>query len=385
MPRHTILIALLAAALAGGCGGEDEDVGGETPAPRGPSSTYHLAPDGDDSDPGTSRRPWRSLDHALEELRPGDRVLLAAGTYGERGTKTDVESGGAPGAPITITGAPGEPRPRVLGHVEVSADHVRLSRIDFDGPTGPVKPRVPDNPKGEQVLVAIEGDDVEIVDSIVRGGRWHAGIYLSDAERARVVGNCIEDNGDRDPAVAEFQANLSHGIYWSSGSGLIANNLIAGNVARGVQLYESPHDVTVAHNTIVGNGRAGIQFGADTADSVAVGNVVAFNGDTGVRTASLDGSGNRARENLAWANAGGDFEADDDGLELEGNLVADPRFVDPPADWRPGPASPALDRVPGAPPLPRDIAGLSRPQGRGSDLGAYERPTSGERRSRPVC
>lgn len=387
MTRPSILTAMLAASavtLGGGCSGDVEPPRGASPP--GAPSTYYLDPGGRDSAPGTQRRPWRTLSRALPALRPGDRLLVRPGTYGARGTVTEVESGGVPGAPVTIAGVSGQARPRLLGHVEVSADHVRLSRILFEGPTGPVKPRTPDNPKGEQVQIAVEeADHVEISDSVVRGSRWHAGIFLSEADHARVVRNCIADNGDRDPAAVRFQANQSHGIYWSSGSGLLANNLVTSNLARGVQLYEHPHDVTVAHNTIVGNGRAGIQFGAETENSTAVGNVVAFNGDVGVRTASLSGSGNRATHNLGWGNRGGDFEADDDGLELSANTVADPRFAGPPEDLRPTAGSPMVDRLRGPPLLRTDLVGVTRPQGAGSDLGAYERPSPSPSRSKPDC
>ena len=38
-------------------------------------------------------------------------------------------------------------------------------------------------------------------------------------------------------------ANLDHGIYFDSGSGLVANNLFVDNLAHAVQLYTAPHDV----------------------------------------------------------------------------------------------------------------------------------------------
>ena len=45
------------------------------------------------------------------------------------------------------------------------------------------------------------------------------GVYLDGADDVRLVGNHIHDNGDKDdPAVA----NLHHGIYFKSGSGVIA-------------------------------------------------------------------------------------------------------------------------------------------------------------------
>ena len=378
------MAAVAVAVSVPGCSGpSDPNTAPDPPAVSG--RTWYVGPSGADGGPGTRERPWRTLGGSVPRLRAGDRLLLLPGTHGARGTTTDVEAGGRPGAPVVIAGAPGAPRPRVLGHVKVSADHVRLYGILFEGPTGQVKSRTPGNPKGEQVQIAVEGDDVSIERSTVRGSRWHAGIFLSEAENARVLSNCILDNGDRDPKVLPLQANQSHGIYWDSGSGIVASNLIAWNVARGVQLYRYPHDVEVVNNTIVWNGRAGIQFAASTESSLARWNILAFNGQTGVRSSSLAGPRNRATENLAWANGRGDFEDESNELELSGNRVADPRFVDPKQDLRLADESPAIDRLNAPSSSPVDVAGVPRPQGKASDLGAHERAAGEASPSTLVC
>jgi hypothetical protein len=42
---------------------------------------YHVSPRGDDAAEGSPKQPWRSLDHALCRLEPGDRLTIGAGTY----------------------------------------------------------------------------------------------------------------------------------------------------------------------------------------------------------------------------------------------------------------------------------------------------------------
>lgn len=65
-----------------------------------------VSPEGDDAGTGELVHPWRTLDHAVEQLRPGDTLFLRGGTYRERSVA--VRARGAPGAPITIANFAGE-------------------------------------------------------------------------------------------------------------------------------------------------------------------------------------------------------------------------------------------------------------------------------------
>jgi parallel beta-helix repeat protein len=353
-------------------------------APSAAAETYHVSTTGSDSDPGTEEQPWGSIEGAARRAAPGDTVYIHPGSYGDWGTVTTVAESGTAESPIDFVGLPDQPRPTVRGHFKITGNDLRFSRITFDGPTGPVKPVAADNPKGEQVQVAVNGDSVEIMNSVVRDSDWHAGIYLAGADQARLVGNCIQDNGDRDPAVRQYQRNKSHGIYWDSGSGLIANNVVVGNLARGIQLYKAPNNVRVLHNTVVTNGRAGIQFSAQTSRSSAVNNIVAYNGDAGIRTYGLIGSGNVAANNLGWANGAENFISAER-LDVGDNLGGWPGFVDARArDFRLLPGSAALDQGDEAESVSTDHIGTVRPQAVAPDIGAFER-TEDPSASEPDC
>ncbi|MGH2714351.1 MAG: right-handed parallel beta-helix repeat-containing protein, partial [Thermoleophilaceae bacterium] len=314
---------------------------------------------------GTRAHPWRSLRRALQSADPGDTIVLARGTYGRRGTRFTIARGGAPDRPITIRGRAGDRRPRLLGHVQVRADHVRLSDLAFEGPTGRVAPVTDDNPHGEEVPVWIRGDDVEIVRSEVSHSRWHAGIYVT-GDGARILANHIHHNGDfGNPD----QAGLDHGIYWGAGrGGVIANNLIDANYAYGVQLYPGPQRVRVVGNTIVGNGLAGVILSDAAAGNTVASNIIAFNGRPSI-TFELQGTDNRSAGNLFWANGETAVEVPDP-VEQAANIVADPGFVGA-SDYRLRAGSPALDRALPAYSAPRDIRGL--PRSRPADIGAFER------------
>ncbi len=275
----------------------------------------YVSGSGSDSGPGTSAQPWRTLAKALTELPAGRTVIVRPGTYGARGTVNLVRSSGAQGAPVTIMGEPGAARPMILGQFRVSGNHVRACGLLFDGPTGPVVNGTASSNGGEDVQVFVYGDDVSIVGCEVRNNKWHAGIYLWDAARAQIVGNHIHHNGDRtDPA----QANLDHGIYFGSGSGLVANNKVEDNVAYGVHLYPQTADVKVANNTITGNGKGGVILAEDVARTEIVGNLITNNRE-GIRSWDLRGSGNVARDNRVFGNWGGDL-VNTKGIALQNNL-----------------------------------------------------------------
>ncbi len=60
---------------------------------------------GDDAATGDQDAPWRTLQHALRQLRPGDTLVLRGGVYYEQ---TALVRSGTAESPITIESAPGE-------------------------------------------------------------------------------------------------------------------------------------------------------------------------------------------------------------------------------------------------------------------------------------
>jgi len=70
-----------------------------------PGTVYYVAPDGDDSNPGTEAEPWQTIQKAADTLLAGDTVYIRAGTYSER--VAPLNSGSA-GQVITYAAYPGE-------------------------------------------------------------------------------------------------------------------------------------------------------------------------------------------------------------------------------------------------------------------------------------
>ncbi len=69
--------------------------------------THYLSPTGSDANPGTLEQPWRSLQFAVDQLRPGERLFLRGGLY-ELTEMVTIRCQGNDLAPIVIAAAPGE-------------------------------------------------------------------------------------------------------------------------------------------------------------------------------------------------------------------------------------------------------------------------------------
>jgi hypothetical protein len=96
---------------------------------------FYVSPAGDDANPGTRERPWRTVGKAAATAVAGDTVLIGGGTYNER---VVVANSGEPGRPITFRNYPGH-HPvidatgtgRGWGIVELrNRNHVRLIGLD---------------------------------------------------------------------------------------------------------------------------------------------------------------------------------------------------------------------------------------------------------------
>lgn len=72
--------------------------------PTGPA--FHVDPaKGDDANDGSAARPWRTVQHGANRLRPGDTLLLRGGVYRE---KVFLTRSGTAAAPVVIAAYPGE-------------------------------------------------------------------------------------------------------------------------------------------------------------------------------------------------------------------------------------------------------------------------------------
>jgi parallel beta-helix repeat protein len=331
-----------------------------TALPVRPGPSRYVSTSGSDRNPGTLSRPWRTIQKALRTIQPGERALVRGGTYTEI---LKMSRRGTAAAPIVLQAYPGD-RPVIAGRLKITGGFFRVSGFVFVGSH---------QSRGSALIYVSGAQNVTIFRNEIRDSRM-SGVYLGDtynpSHNIELIGNYIHSNG--------IHHNLDHGIYYDNGrGGLIANNLIVGNKARGIQLYEDADDVIVTHNTVVRN-MTGIVVGGDgssTADrNIVVNNIFAFNSRLGISTYwdEAVGSDNVARRNIVFGNGRRDIWVTG-GLVVAGTTVADPRFANRSGgDYHLDRSSPAVNRALNEHPQTVDYDGDRRPIGRAADIGMDE-------------
>jgi hypothetical protein len=331
-----------------------------------------VAADGSNSNPGTRSRPWRTIQHAFNRLRPGQRALVRRGTYAE---DLVVRRSGTSSQTITVAASPGE-RP-VLRPASSSGDtyavrfsdnasYVRLRGFVIEGARGT---------SSTNVYFEDSVHHIELAANEIRFSQ-DQGVFAERTTRnLHIVGNRIHDNG-RGHVSGQHQ---SHGIYIEGRDHLIANNVIYSHpFGFGIQIYPQNQGTVVVNNTVVLSGHSAIVVGGDDGVSNITirNNVLAFNRKYGVQTDSDCPTGGVVVDtNVVYGNENGSIERDCRSVNLSGgNRSSDPRFVSPSRrNFQLRRGSPAVDRARRDFAPRTDIRGKRRPQGAGYDIGAFER------------
>jgi hypothetical protein len=108
-----------------------------------------AAPDAADANPGTETKPLKTVQRAADVIKPGDTVLVMAGTYAER---VKVRTSGTAGLPITLRAMPR--RSVVVGGFDLQAGCIRVEGFEITAE----KPGV---------AVQLGGSSCEVLDNYV--------------------------------------------------------------------------------------------------------------------------------------------------------------------------------------------------------------------------
>jgi hypothetical protein len=391
------------------------------------AATYYVAPPpaGADGNDGSDAHPWATLQHAADTVAAGDTVLVRAGSY----TGFDLRTSGSETMPIVFQAEPG---------VTIDADNAETpDGINLEGASWVTIEGFTANGRTRAGIRAVTGEHVTLrgnhadqngvwgiftgfCDDLLvernecsRSGDEH-GIYVSNSgDRPTIRENLswgnngcgIHMNGDAsmggDGIISQalVERNVIHGNGAGGGSGIncdgvmdsvIRNNLLYGNLASGISLYqgdgaESGRNLVInntvvqtdgrwclniqtspgnrALNNILWNGH-GFRGALDISSDSLVGFVSDYNVVIG--RFSTDG-GDSVLDLAGWRAASGQ---DANSMAITG--VAEV-FLDAPGDdYHLFATSVAVDHGTATDAPPTDLEGNARPAGTAVDIGAYE-------------
>lgn len=340
-----VLVALTAVAGAvwrtDQTGGTRPDAGPAYPggivpasASGAPKAMRYVSPNGSDRSPGSASRPWRTLGKALPSLRPGDRLVVAAGTYTERLKHLSLRAG-TKSEPIQVVAAPGA-RPVLRGLLWLrDPDYWAISGLNVTWSS---------SSSGSEHMVKFDGGTGwSFTQAEVWGAHSYAAILVTGAPRSWLLSGLYVHDTHR-----THGTNQDHLIYVSSGTGggVIERCLLA-NSANGRAVKIGPPsstgapvgNVTIRFNTMWSNlGPSNVQLSRRATDTRIYRNILVRSspGSSSITTYELVGRGSIAFDNLSYQSAGV-MDRHAPGLrDAGGNIRRNPRLVDPAhGDFRP--------------------------------------------------
>jgi parallel beta-helix repeat protein len=258
------------------------------------AAQYFVSPTGSDIGAGTSAAPWKTLQHAANVVGPGDRVAVRMGNY----VGLDLTTSGTAAAPIEFDADPGV----VINQRNATTpDGINLedaSHVIIDGFTVTGMPRAGVRSVGvdgsefasfvtirnvtatnNQTWGIFTGfvNDLLIEKNITSGSIDQHGIYVSNSGDRPVIrdnisfnnhDNGIHMNGDASQGGdgiitgAVVSGNIIYNNGTGGGSGInmdgvqnsrIENNLLYGNHASGISLYQIDGGDAAKNNVIENN------------------------------------------------------------------------------------------------------------------------------------
>jgi hypothetical protein len=354
-------------------------------------TTYYVATNGDDKNPGTAALPFKTISHAADLVNPGDTVLVRNGVYADRdsnGWAVSVRRGGTAALPVLF-----------------KSENKWGAVIDGQAGAGTFGWRIACS------YVTVQDFEVKYF--------WSHGVFCESGEHIVIRGNHIhniEKTFDATPYGIDgcferancksitYDSNVihnigragpldhrqhDHGIYTCSSGARIVNNIIY-NCDSGwciqVAGYAAIDGTVISNNTFAwGSNRSQIVLwseGGSISNLIIQNNIFyrPLNGNEAVTFYNAHARHTTIRNNLIYGGAPiyavGAGEPDPE-ISLSGNIEGrDPRFEEAakaPYDFHLQPGSPAIDAGIAALAPAADMDGKARPQGKGHDIGTYER------------
>ncbi len=377
------------------------------------ATTYYVATTGDNSNPGTQNRPWRTIGKAVDTMMAGDTTYVRGGTYSTE-TAIRFRRSGTAAAPIKLLNYSGESP--VIDWVDQ-----QVGQTVFVHHASGIKVAMG--------YITIEGFEIKngydgikfynMHNSVIRRNWIHnnlnQGILGIGGHHNLFDRNILSRNGDFATCDTNSTVcNKTHGMYVAGDTYTITNNIIYDNLAYGIQQnasssayratkHPSPEfagaaNWIIANNTIAyNNNRPAIVVWGPLCDNTRIENNIFYensqNISSGANGIGFTGSGCpglQIRNNLSYGtspggtsflgNASGATYTESDNIVN----VSSPGFVNAPATLTASPnfaltaRSPAINAALPLATVKMDFNGTPRPQGHAPDIGAYEYTTGGD-------
>lgn len=379
------------------------------------AATYYVATTGSNSNPGTENKPFLTIAYAVNTMVAGDTTYVRGGTYNE--DEIRFRRPGTSNAPIRLLNYPNE-----------------SPIINFNGRTAYHRILI-QHASGHNLAmgwITIEGFEIRNGYDGIKLHNLHNGTirrnWIHDNINQGILGvgghhnfverNRINHNGDFQGCIdgkphhgSGTVCDKQHGIYMNGNSITITNNLIYDNLAFGITMNGSrsaeynpthhagpefgpSHNWIIANNTIAYNEqRGGLVIWGSRCNNARIENNIFYENSVKVSGApqgieyvgATNSPGVQIRNNHFYASGSGGQQAVGGGtqpsdLVFTGNIVnvSDPAFVNAPATL---PASPNFSLTARSPAIDKGLTiteakiafdGITRPQGRAYDIGAYE-------------
>jgi hypothetical protein len=355
------------------------------------AATYYVATSGNNSNPGTSSQPWRTVRHAVSKMAAGDTTYVRGGTYTESGIV--FTRSGTSAAPIKLLNAPGQfPIINCSSKSESTANMVLFQNSSgYKNAIGWI------NLEGFEIRNCYDGIRFyNLHDSVIRRNWVHGnnnqGIF-GNGTRILLDRNRINHNG---PFATSSSSYKAHGFYLGGTAITITNSLIYDNLGFGIQMNGSTavsSNWVVANNTMAYNvNRGGMVVWGSNSKNARIENNIFYENcvkcpsyyEQGISLFNA-GTGHTIKNNLAFASGSGGTKFIVGGTQgttytQSGNIVntLNPKFANAPATL---PSSPNFALASGSPAINKGLttsatktsySSISRPQLSYYDVGAFE-------------